>query len=222
MMQSQATSVPFVRKYWSLLLTVGFLCIVGVWIVVWSLALGDHLSLHWVYTHLDTDTSFRVIGVFVLLALAVIIGMLLRAFIRAKAYFRWRAFLFALVILPIFILGVLGPSEYESVQTQASVSLDGHIYQLLEFKDFMDPHYTLLECDTLPFLCRSAYTYNLGIICSLSDPQAQADQILADHAAQKITLAVDPAAHTLAAQVNGQPFFTYNVATQRGIGPCGK
>lgn len=220
-MQPQIKSVPFIRRYWSLLLILGFIGVVVGWLLIWGLAMGGHTSLHWMYIHLDSATSLSVFAVFMLLGLALIIVLLLRALFRRRAYFRWRALLLAIVVLPIFLLGGFGLSEYDSIQPLASASLDGHTYQWLEFHDFMDPHYTLLDCDSAALVCHAVYRYNLGIVCNLADPRASSVQTISQNrSTARPTLRVNPTARTIEAQLNENTFFTYDIAAQHGVGPC--
>jgi hypothetical protein len=219
MMGTQTRSSLFIRKYGALLLPLGLLGVSLVWMIVWWLAALGALSLHWMYQHLDSATSLVVAKAFTLSALGVTIILLVRALLRPKAAFRWRA-LFLSVIIGGFILVTTSLSEYDSIQTLASASFDGHTYQWLEFKDFFDPHYTLLECDPAVVVCRATYIYKLDRVCDLSDPHSQTVQRLIQSEPKSTTLSVDATARTIIAQINGQPFFTYDLTAQQSVGPC--
>ncbi|MBL8164027.1 MAG: hypothetical protein JNJ61_18710 [Anaerolineae bacterium] len=220
-MQPETKTVPFFRRYWWLLVTLVTLGAAVAWFVAWGLAANGVTSLYWFYLHFDASTAFSAFVTFSVLALMVVVG-LLRALFRQQSQFRWLALLWG-VFISVLIISIANCiyADYDDVQELASVRLDGHTYQWLEYKDFTNPYYTLLECDSAGVICQPRYTYYLAIICN--NPRTQTVQTLPrDNSATTPTLSVNPIDKMIAAQLNGETFFTYDIDDRRGVGPCEK
>lgn len=220
-MQPEAKTVSFLKRYRWLLVTLVNLVTAAAWVLAWASAANGVTSLYWFYLHFDTSTAFSAFVMFSVLALMVVVG-LLRALFRREAPFRWLALLWGLFISTLIIsIANFSYVDYDGVRELSIASFDGHIYRWLEYKDFINPHYTLLECDSAGVICQRQYTYYLAIICN--NPRNQTVQTpFRNSSATVPTLTVNPTDMIISAQLNGETFFTYDLDTRRGVGPCEK
>jgi hypothetical protein len=85
-----AKSASFIRQYGWFMLPIVILAGAVFWLVAWNWAARGTSSLYWIYLHLDATTALNSFYLFILLALAVVILLLLWALFRKQAHFSWR------------------------------------------------------------------------------------------------------------------------------------